>query len=217
MDTRTAVLFGSTGLTGRHVLEELLMHKEFSKIVVYARSQPDVSAPNVTIIRGSLDEIEKHEDELKGDDYFCCLGTTIKKAKSKEAFRNVDLDAPVQIARIASKHGANSFIVISSIGADASSSNFYLRTKGEMENRVLSFPLRHLYILRPSMLLGSRKEFRLAERLASAVMKPVNFLLTGKLKKYRAIEAGKVASAMVKLALQPYPEKILESDTIAGM
>jgi hypothetical protein len=79
--------------------------------VVYARSQPDVSAPNVTIIRGSLDEIEKHKDELKGDDYFCCLGTTIKKAKSKEAFRNVDLDAPVQIARIASKHGANSFIV----------------------------------------------------------------------------------------------------------
>ena len=210
MIKKTAVLFGATGLTGTHVLQRLAGDDRYGKIIVFSRSEPGIKNDKTEIIITRLENLEKFEGRLKGDDVFCCLGTTIKKAGSKEQFRKVDLEFPEKIASIASKNKVNNFLVISSIGADPWSSNFYLRTKGEMEKSVLMFDIKNTVILRPSMLIGKRRETRYMEEAAKFIMFPMNFVLQGRLKKYRAIYAETVAKAMIELANSDKAGKIYE-------
>ena len=134
------------------------------------------------------------------DDVFCSLGTTIAKAGSQQPFARVDRDYPSAIAELASRFGAKQFLLVSSVGADIQSRNFYLRTKGEVERAISVLPFQSVHIFRPSMLLGERVEFRWKERLFEPLMKGLQWTFVGALRKYRPIDARDVASAMVNAA-----------------
>ncbi len=214
MNKRTALVFGATGLVGGFVVQELEKLEEYRRVVVFSRREIPVNADKTELVIDNLESPDKLAGKIKGDDVYCCLGTTINKAGSKEAFRKVDLDLPSNIAGIASKNGMKNFAVISSLGADDLSRNFYLRTKGEMEKAVSAHPFGHLVIVRPSLLTGHRKEFRLSETMAKMVMPAVDLLLTGRLMKYRSIKAHTVARAMVSLVIFPREKTVFESDEL---
>ncbi len=214
MHKKTALLFGATGLTGNHVLKKLIKDFRYDKVVVFARSELQLIDDKTEVIKTPLEELDNYEEKIKGDDIFCCLGTTIRKAGSKENFRRVDYEFPVMIARIAEKNKIPNFIIISSIGADPDSSNFYLRTKGQTEQAIQEFDLKKTVILRPSMLLGERKDFRLMEEIGKAFMYLFNFMFIGKLRKYRGIKAEKVAEAMIEFANTETDKNIYESHEI---
>lgn len=211
---RTAIVFGATGLTGGILLEELIANEAYDKIIVFSRRKPEAAHPKVREIGFDTGNIEAIKEEIRGDDLFCCLGTTIKKAGSQEAFRQVDLNTPSIIASIASSNGVKQFLVISSIGAASQSSNFYLRTKGQMEEAIQKNSFEAVAILRPSMITGKRKEFRFAEEAGKFLFKPLGFLLFGKLRKYRSIAAKTIAKAMVFIALHPQNRVVFESNEI---
>ncbi len=215
MEKKTALLFGSTGLTGGYLLQRLLMDSRYEKIKVFVRKKigfPSDKKLEEHVVK--LSDPETFAELLEGDDLFCCLGTTLAKAGSKEAFRKVDFEIPVKIAEASSKNNVPSFIIISSLGANATSSNFYLRTKGEMEEAVRKYAFRKTAILRPSMLLGGRKEFRFGESAGKLFMQAFGFLFIGGLKKYKAIQAKSVARAMIEIANGNYQETVFESDRI---
>jgi len=146
-----------------------------------------------------LRELSSRRNQLKADDIFCCLGTTIKKAKSKEAFRAVDLDAPVLLAQISRELGAQKFLLVSSLGANKNSGIFYNKVKGEVEDAIQKIGFNSFHILRPSLLLGPRQEERSGEDAAKFFYKIFGFLVP---KKYQAIESIKVARTMQTLANQ---------------
>jgi uncharacterized protein YbjT (DUF2867 family) len=165
----------------------------------------------------SLNEFESFElDEIEtlASQVFCCLGTTIKTAGSQEEFRKVDYELPMKIGAWAKSKGVNVFVAISSIGANAASGNFYLRTKGEMEEGLKTFQFSKLILVRPSMLLGTRREFRMGEELAKVFSGVMNLIFFGPMKKYRAIKASKVAMAMKVLANSDAGEVVYESDRL---
>ncbi|TVR70960.1 MAG: oxidoreductase [Marinilabiliales bacterium] len=214
MQKKTAILFGATGLTGSLLLTKLIQDERYEKVKVFTRSVPDAKSDKLQIINTDLDNLENYSDDISGHDLFCCLGTTIKKAGTKENFRKVDLEWPALIAKTASKNGIPNFLMISSIGANPESSNFYLRTKGEAENAVRHHKFNKIVILRPSMLLGKRNEFRFFEEMGKLVMAPLKFVFRGKLKKYRPIDAERVARAMVKFANITTSKTVFESHEI---
>lgn len=212
---KTAVVFGATGLTGSELVDELSSNAGYTKVIVASRRNNSYSSTKVSqVIIPDLTDLQPAKDALKGDDYFCCIGTTIGKAGSQEAFRKVDFDIPVQIAQLAEAHCASCLVVISSVGANAGAGNFYLRTKGEMELAVRKSFNGNLKIIRPSLLMGNRNEFRFGERMAVFFMKVFGWCFTGSLKRYKGISARSVASAMIRCTVMP-PEKVfLESDEI---
>ena len=214
MPGKTAILFGATGLTGSIVLQNLVQDERYENIKVFSRSELTVKSDKIKLFQTNLEDIEQFSGDITGDDLFCCLGTTIKKAGSKDNFRKVDLYFPVKIAEIASRNNVSNFLMISSIGADPDSSGFYLRTKGEAEQAVRGYSFNKIVILRPSMLLGKRNEFRLLEEAGKLIMLPMKYILTGKLRKYRAIDANRVAKAMIKFANVTTSKSVFESHEI---
>lgn len=201
-----ALLFGSTGLVGQAVALEMTTHRGFSHILAPVRRNPVAPVPSVDYRISTFDETSF--GPVGFDCGFCCLGTTIKKAGSREAFRLIDYDLVVRMAQAALNSGAKSFAVISSIGADKNSRVFYNQVKGEMESALIDLGFESLIILRPSLLSGDRSEFRLGERMAMPVM---NILPD----KWRTVQASTVARAMVKSVLQPTDRiTILESADI---
>jgi uncharacterized protein YbjT (DUF2867 family) len=140
------------------------------------------------------------EDFQGALDVYCALGTTIGKAGSQEAFRQVDLELPLRAAQEALKAGAEQFIVVSSVGADAASKNFYLRTKGEMEQKVARLPFKAIHILRPSLLVGKRTEFRLGESMAMKIAPALDLLTLGRLRRYHSMLAETAGRAMAAAA-----------------
>jgi Predicted nucleoside-diphosphate-sugar epimerases len=198
-EMKTAIVFGATGLVGSHLLSLLEQDTRYSHIKVFGRSKPQFTTDKVEFFLGDLRNPERLSDRLTGDDLYICLGTTIKAAGSKPEFRRIDLELPAKVAEFAKKNGVSTVAVISSLGANAQSHSFYLRTKGEMENLLIEQMFDKTIILRPSMLLGKRKEFRLGEEIGKHMVKVLNFLLCGKLRRYRAVEATDVAAAMLKV------------------
>lgn len=164
-----------------------------------------------------FDELSKHPDLFAVTDVFCCLGTTIRKAGSQEAFRSVDVEYPATVARLASDKGADQFLVVSALGADPESRVFYNRSKGVMESMVRRFPFQAVWVLRPALLLGDRTEVRMGERVAEFLMKPLAPLMAGRLRRYRPIEARTVAAAMVRLAHDNGTGGVLESEEIVDV
>lgn len=213
---RTAILLGATGLVGGHCLELLLEEPAYQRVVSLGRRE--TGRPHAKLEEHLID-FERLEDSsqlFRGEDLFCCLGTTIKKAGSQAAFRRVDFTYPVEAARLASTNGAAQFLLVSALGADPGSRVFYNRTKGEVEEAVAKLPFRGVQIFRPSLLLGERGEFRAGERVAEIVMKPLSFLLAGPFRKYRPVRARAVAAAMIRVARQnPAGVNRFESDRIA--
>jgi uncharacterized protein YbjT (DUF2867 family) len=200
--TKTALLAGSTGLVGSQLLDLILNDNQYSKVIAISRKPLLITNPKLVNIVCELRDLSPHRDQLKADDVFCCLGTTIKKAKSKENFRAVDFEAPVTLAKISKELGANKFILISSLGANKNSGIFYNQVKGEVEEAIQQVGFSSFHILRPSLLLGARQEERTGEDAAKLFYKAFGFLVP---KKYRAIESSKVAKGMLSLAKQELP------------
>lgn len=195
---KTALVVGATGLIGSHILELLINNPQYSTVYVAGRRKPAVSSPKLVFLPTEITQMGQWAiDQI--DDIYCTLGTTIKKAKSQEAFRMVDFDAVVELGQWAKTHHANHFAVVSSIGANAATNNFYLKTKGQMEQRLKQLGLPCLIIVRPSLLLGKRAEIRLGEKIGEIVSLVLDPLLRLIAPKYRAIKAEKVARAMVAL------------------
>jgi len=198
---RTALIAGATGLTGQQLLKQLLADARYTEVHVLVRRH--VFAPHTKLIEHIVDlaALPNLPTLHKGvDDAFCCLGTTIKIAGSKAAFRIVDFDYVVNVARAAKKSGVQRFMVMSSLGANARSSVFYSQVKGEMEEALREIGFAELHIFQPSFLLGNRAESRPGERVGIAAFQLISPLLFGPARKYRAIEVTDVARAMISAA-----------------
>ena len=196
---RTAIVFGATGLVGKALIEELCNSDRYDMIKIFARGKTDYGGrEKIKEFIADFDNLKEWSDMISGDDLFICLGTTIKKAGSVARMEEIDRDLPINIASIASGNSVEKLAVISSVGANPDSSNYYLRIKGEMERGLMKLKFRTLIILRPSMLLGDRNERRAGEEIGKIVMKFIGLFLIGRLSKYKAIAGEKVAKAMVK-------------------
>jgi uncharacterized protein YbjT (DUF2867 family) len=198
--SRTALLAGATGLVGSHVLERLLADDSWSRVVTVGRRAAPLRHEKLEQRVLDLGAIEAQGDLPRADDVFCCLGTTIKQAGSQAAFRRVDHDFVIGLARAGVRAGATQFLLVSAIGADPEARVFYSRVKGEVEAAVRKLPYRAVQIFRPGLLLGKRSEFRLGERIAMLVTPLLQPLLVSRLRRYRSIAASDVARAMVRVA-----------------
>jgi len=197
---RTALLVGGTGLVGRFCLDALLNEPAYRSVISLARRELPMTSRAKLIQKVLPLETVAWLDLPQVDDVFCALGTTIRKAGSQEAFRQVDYGLPLAVADHALKFGAKQFMLVSSIGADPASKNFYLRTKGELESAVRCLPFTTVHIFRPSFLVGERDEPRFGETVGIAAAKMLQFLLMGGLRRYRPIVAENVGRAMVAAA-----------------
>jgi uncharacterized protein YbjT (DUF2867 family) len=200
MAGKSALLFGASGLVGSELLNCLLNAPEYEKVIMIVRKPLGIKHAKVEEAVIDFGNLAGNKGLFKVNDVFCCLGTTIKKAKSREAFKKVDVDYPLEIARLAKEMCAERFLVISSMGAGAGSSVFYSRMKGLLEEKLKEIGIKSLHIFRPSLLLGERKEFRLGERAAAFLTKGISFIFLGPLKKYKPISAKTVAQGMYKAA-----------------
>jgi uncharacterized protein YbjT (DUF2867 family) len=196
-DGSVALLAGASGLTGGLALDGLLAAPDISRVIAVTRRPLGREHPRLA---NRIVQFERLESQLKGsvaDVALCCLGTTRRKAGSQPRFRAVDVDAVLTFARAAKAANARRFVVMSSVGADPRARNFYLRTKGDMEEELEGVGFESLDILQPSMLLAWRAEMRPLELVASALMPLIAPLLRGKYLPYRAIGARTVAAAML--------------------
>jgi len=209
---KKAIIFGSTGLTGFQLLKHLCNHVNYDEVICYNRKPIAYHHPKFKEVINDLYDLTGAIASIEADEVFCSLGTTIKKAGSQQAFLKVDHDLPVSIAKIAEQSKVKHFLVVSSIGANANSGNFYLHTKGQMEEQILGLSIPQITIVRPSMLLGERNEYRFGEEMGKIILKIFTPFMVGKLKKYRGIEAETVAKAMIIIAnSNPSNRKIFES------
>ncbi|WPU64108.1 NAD(P)H-binding protein [Peredibacter starrii] len=198
-----AVICGATGLVGSHLIHKLLDDSRIKEVVSVSRSSLRITSSKLKeVICSDFKDLSIKAHELKGDIYFCCLGTTIKTAGSQEKFRAVDYNAVLEFGKIAKSHDAKSFVVISAEGANARSKIFYSRVKGEVEEALKNLNLNHLVIMRPSLLMGERKEFRLGEKIAINVMNGVGKYLPDGIRKRAMTSVDVLASRMLEEAIQ---------------
>lgn len=199
MNQLTAVVLGASGLTGGLLVDELLNDKDYKTVRVLVRKNLSIIHPKLQQQILDFSSKESLSDKMgEGDVIFSCIGTTLKKVKgNKNLYKQIDHDIPVNAAQIGISRHFKKFLIISSVGADANSSNFYLRLKGKTEDSLKQFRFESLGIFQPSLLNGKRKEIRLKEQIAGTVVDLLSFLLLGPLQKYRAIGANNVARAMV--------------------
>jgi len=210
--SRTALLAGATGLVGSHVLQLLLADGAWTRVVTIGRR---LIPQRHDRLEQRIVDFDSLTDLPHIDDVFCCLGTTIKQAGSPEAFRRVDHDYVVALAQAGLHTGATQFLLVSAIGADPAARVFYSRVKGETEADVRKLLYRAIQILRPSLLLGERAEFRLGERIAMMAAPLLSWLLVGRLRRYRPIQAAVVARAMTRIALEaPRGPNVFEYDAM---
>ena len=214
---KTALLFGASGLVGSHVLSQLISNNNYSKIKLFVRSSIDISDPKIEIIQTDFNNLENHREDIKGDDCFFCIGTTKKNSPDKNEYKRVELEVPKQIAQIAKSNSVNSFVFISSGYADPKSSGDYLRFKGEVEEELKRLNFSKLGIMRPSFLLGDRKEKRIGEQIGIFVFKLLSPLFLGPLKKMKPIQSATVAKAMIAITQNKVSKTIFESDEIADL
>ena len=193
----TALVAGTTGLIGNLLLDRLVEDGYYNKIIALSRKPLGRQHQRLINLVVDFDKLEANPGDLRTEDVFCCLGTTIRQAGSQAAFRKVDFDYPLQLARITKGLGAKQFLIVTALGSDKESSIFYNRVKGEVEAAIgeLGFPGYHIF--QPSMLLGDRKEQRKGESAGKVIMKALDFMIP---RKYKAIEAARVARAMMEVA-----------------
>jgi uncharacterized protein YbjT (DUF2867 family) len=212
---KTALVFGSSGLVGGHLLNQLIENDDYNKIKIFVRSEPEINDPKVEIIKTDFNNLENYKEVIRGDDCFFCIGTTKQNSPDKSEYRRVELEVPKQIAQIAKSNSVNSFVFVSSGYADPKSSGDYLKFKGEVEEELkrLNFP--KLGIMRPSFLLGDRKEKRVGEKIGIFVFKLLSPLLLGPLKKMKPIQSKTVAKAMIAITQNDSSQTIFESNEIS--
>jgi uncharacterized protein YbjT (DUF2867 family) len=207
---KTALVVGATGLIGKNLTIKLLNSNFYSKVKVLVRKTLDISHQNLEQIIVDFDNLDT--SKIIADDVFCCLGTTMTKAGSKEAFYQVDFTYPLAVAKAALANGAKQYLIVTAMGADEKSRFYYNRVKGEIEKALSDLRYPTLIIFRPSMLTGERTESRLGEKFGQIVMNIFNFMIP---EKFKAIEGEKVANAMMILAQKGIKNKdIFESGTL---
>lgn len=210
-----ALVFGATGLIGSHLVKLLVKSNEYKEVILFTRKPLESTTPKVKVVAFDFDKWEGVEAYFTPNaKVFCCIGTTKAKTPGHEEYRNVDFGIPVKIAEFAARGSCRGMLVVSALGANEGSLNFYLKTKGEMEKEVEGKGIRETYFFRPALLLGERNEIRRGEdfgKMMNGILSPILF---GGLKKYRGIEAIVVARAMLKVSRNGYPNMVIESDKI---
>ena len=214
---RTALLFGSSGLVGGHLLNQLIKDTNYSKIKLFVRSVPEISNPKIVIIKTDFNDLENYKEDIRGDDCFFCIGTTKKNSPDKDEYRRVELDIPREVAKIAKSNLVNSFIFVSALYANPKSSGEYIRFKGQVEEELKELNFLKLAIMRPSFLVGNRKEKRASETIGIFVFKLLSPLLLGPLRKMKPIHSETVAKAMMRTANENLEKNIFESNEIAEL
>ncbi len=193
---KTAIILGATGLTGSYLLDLLLNSDNYEKVKIFTRRVTGKSHPKLEEIVCDVLNLEEQADKFTADEVFCCIGTTKAKTPDKQLYYAIDYGIPVSSAKLAEQNNIPTFSVISAIGANAKSSVFYSRTKGEMERDVLKCNIPNILVYRPSIIYGNRKEKRFAEKIGAFLFKGLQFLMIGKLKKYRVISGEDLAKAL---------------------
>jgi uncharacterized protein YbjT (DUF2867 family) len=199
MANKTALVIGATGLVGEETLKQLLSSAQYSKVIALTRRPLDIKHAKLENPVVDFDKPGQYSS-IKADDVYCAMGTTIGKAGSQAAFKRVDFEIPLLVAKQALDNGAAKFILVSSMGADAKSMVFYSRTKGELEQALAQLKYKAVLIFRPSILLGNRKEYRAGEAIGRFAAEKLSFLFAGPLAKYKGTPVDLLAKAMIKEA-----------------
>ena len=211
---KTALIFGSSGLIGNELFKTILLNNSYDKIKVFVRSIPAVNNPKVEIIKTDFSKLEQYKDKIKGDECFFCIGTTKKDTPDKNEYRRIEYNIPVDVAKIAKANSINSFFYISSIGANPNASSNYLKNKGQVEEELKNLNFSKLAIIRPSLLVGNRKSFRLGEVIFTPIMNTLTIFAFGSLKKYKPIKIENVVKATLYISKNESKEIIFESDEL---
>ncbi|MBF0101571.1 MAG: NAD(P)H-binding protein [Desulfobacterales bacterium] len=212
MNTKSVILLGATGLVGGACLKRLLDHDEFHKVIVFTRRPLLHQSSKLTSYLIDFNQPQSYDSLVIADCVICCLGTTMKKAGSKQKFYQVDFTYPYDIAKAALKNGAEQFVLVSALGADPQSLFFYNRTKGELEQAILHLGFKAVRIFRPSLLVGNRDEFRIGEEIGNYLSKFFNFIIP---KRYKPTSVDKLVNAIIQEALNSQQDhRIIESHEI---
>lgn len=205
MKTQTAVVLGSSGLTGSFLVPMLLNDDAFDKVRILVRKPSDIVHPKLEMEIVDFNNLPQYRSKLgKGDTIFCCIGTTLKNVKGdKKLYREIDMNIPVHAAQMGKDAGFTGYFLVSAVGADAHSANFYLKLKGEVEKEIAALQYERFHVFRPSLVMGNRKEFRLMELMAKKMMSLISPLFIGPIQKYRGMLANDIAAAMVVAAKNP--------------
>jgi len=214
---KIALVFGSSGLIGEHLLKKLIQNNDYSKIKIFIRSDPEINDPKVEIIKTDFNNLQNHKEDIKGDDCFFCIGTTKQNSSDKHEYQKIELEIPKEIATIAKLNMVNSFIFVSALYANSKSSGDYIRFKGLVEEELKRLNFSKLGIMRPSFLMGNRKEKRVGEKIGIFVFKILSPLLLGPLKKMRPIHSETVARAMMTVAQNDIQQTSFESNEIVEL
>lgn len=194
---KKAILFGASGFVGSNLLDRLLNNSDYEKVTIVVRKNLNISHPKLKTLIGDYHSLPKLKTNIVADDVFIALGTTKKNTPNEDEYYQVDHDYPVLAAKIAKENGAQSIFIVTVVGANANSGNFYVKTKGQIERDIIALDFQHTHIFRPSMIMGTRKEKRVIEKLLIRLWSVINPILLGKyLNKYKGIEGKNIAEAM---------------------
>ena len=211
---KTALIFGSSGLIGNQLLELLVNNDKCGKIKLFVRSEISNSNSKIEIIKTDFRNLEKYKDKIIGDDCYFCIGTTKKDTPDKSEYTRIEYDIPVRVAKIAKGNSINSFFYVSSIGANPKASSNYLKNKGQVEEQLKNLNFKKLAIIRPSLLIGNRKSFRLGEVIFTPIMNTLTLFAFGSLKKYKPIKIHNVVKAMLYISKNVSEKIVFESDEL---
>jgi len=211
---KTALIFGSSGLIGSYLLDLIIKDNNYNKIKLFVRSESKVLNSKIEIIKVDFDNLENYKNSIIGDDCFFCIGTTRKNTPDKNEYIKIEYNLPLDVAKLAKSNSINNFIYISSLGANSNAAGLYLKNKGQTEEELIKLNFSNLSILRPSILLGKRRENRIGEKIGIFVMKTLSPLFLGKMKKYKPIKVEHVAKTMLQVAKKDYQKNLFESDEI---
>ncbi|WP_281987899.1 nucleoside-diphosphate sugar epimerase [Aquimarina aggregata] len=215
--SKTAIILGATGLTGSILLKMLIADIRYHKIKLFSRKSCGITHPKIEEHLIDMLQLRDQAEKFTADEVFCCIGTTNAKTPNKELYHQIDYGIPVSAARLCKTNTINTLIIVSALGANPESRIFYNRTKGEMEKAVLEFDISKTHILQPSLIAGKRNEKRFGEYFFKIVMKIMNPLFLGPLKKYRSIHPETIVSAMIWLANHEFNEQKIVSDKIKAL
>lgn len=212
---KKAILIGATGLIGSELLRQLLADSNYSEVMVLSRRKTGVTHVKLKEILLDFDNLTDYKSELIGDVLFSTMGTTIKKAGSQKVQYKIDYTYQYTAARIAADNGIKQLVLLSSAGANAESNVFYSRIKGELDEVVQRLNFNSVAIIRPSMLVGNRKEFRLAEKVFTPIMYAFSWIPG--IRKYRPIKDTIVAKAMINSAHNESGTQLIELEGVFKM
>ena len=211
---KTAAIFGSSGLIGKSILLKLLKSDNYSRVKAFVRSEIEIDHPKLDIIITDFSKLDEIEYLLNVDECYFCIGTTRRKTPRKTDYIKTEYELPIKIAEICKRNDIDKFIYISSLGANPNAASLYLKNKGKTENDLKNLKFKKLIIVRPSILVGERKENRIGEKLGLLIMNSLSILLMGKLKKYKPIKSTVVANSIFKIANKNIEKEIFESDEL---